>query len=95
MANDTLDTNEMPKDRYLELKKILEGRRREILSEVHEKMRDVRIEVTSVHVDGDDGGLRCVQFQQLLHPLQQVGSIDEVYACHGGYSLMSDSRWKL
>jgi DnaK suppressor protein len=34
----------MPKERYLELKKILEGRRREILSEVHEKMRDVRTE---------------------------------------------------
>jgi len=44
MANDKLDTHEMPEDRYLELKKILEERRREILSEVHEKMRDVRIE---------------------------------------------------
>lgn len=32
----------MAKDRYVELKKILEERRREILSEVQEKMRDVR-----------------------------------------------------
>lgn len=34
----------MAQDRYLELKRILEERRREILSEVHEKMRDVRSE---------------------------------------------------
>ncbi len=32
----------MAQDRYVELKKILEERRREILSEVQEKMRDVR-----------------------------------------------------
>jgi DnaK suppressor protein len=32
----------MGQDRYVELKKILEERRREILSEVQEKMRDVR-----------------------------------------------------
>jgi DnaK suppressor protein len=32
----------MGQDRYVELKKILEVRRREILSEVQEKMRDVR-----------------------------------------------------
>ena len=34
--------SEMAKERYAELKQILEDRRREILSEVHEKMRDVR-----------------------------------------------------
>ena len=34
----------MAKARYAELKGILEGRRREILSEVQEKMRDVRAE---------------------------------------------------
>jgi DnaK suppressor protein len=32
----------MAKARYAELKRILEGRRREILNEVQEKMRDVR-----------------------------------------------------
>ena len=32
----------MAQDRYVELKKILEERRRKILSEVQEKMRDVR-----------------------------------------------------
>jgi DnaK suppressor protein len=32
----------MGQDRYVELKKILEERRREILNEVQEKMRDVR-----------------------------------------------------
>ena len=34
--------SEMATERYSELKRILEERRREILSEVHEKMRDVR-----------------------------------------------------
>jgi len=34
--------NEMATQRYAELKRILEERRREILNEVHEKMRDVR-----------------------------------------------------
>ena len=34
----------MTRDRYAELKRILEERRREIMSEVHEKIRDVRIE---------------------------------------------------
>ena len=34
--------SEMATERYAELKRILEERRREILSEVHEKMRDVR-----------------------------------------------------
>jgi len=37
----------MAKARYAELKGILEGRRREILSEVQEKMRDVRAEGAS------------------------------------------------
>jgi len=52
MAKQTSETNQMPKDRYLELKKILEGRRREILSEVHEKMRDVRTEGPSANMQG-------------------------------------------
>jgi DnaK suppressor protein len=34
----------MARDRYAELKRILDERRREILSEVHEKIRDVRAE---------------------------------------------------
>ena len=52
MAKDTLTTNQMPKERYLELKKMLEGRRREILSEVHEKMRDVRVEGPTANLQG-------------------------------------------
>lgn len=42
----TTMTNRTPMDpeRYRELKRILEERRREILSEVHEKIRDVRTE---------------------------------------------------
>jgi len=35
---------QMNRDRYAELKRILEERRREILSAVHEKIRDVRTE---------------------------------------------------
>ncbi|HSF99873.1 MAG TPA: TraR/DksA family transcriptional regulator [Vicinamibacterales bacterium] len=38
---------EVAKDRHVELKRILEERRREILSEVQEKMRDVRTEGAS------------------------------------------------
>lgn len=34
----------MPSERYRELKKILEDRRRALLAEVHHKMRDVRTE---------------------------------------------------
>jgi len=41
MTRRTKETG-MPKTRYAELKRILEERRREILSEVQEKMRDVR-----------------------------------------------------
>jgi DnaK suppressor protein len=41
MTRRTNDTG-MPKTRYAELKRILEERRREILNEVQEKMRDVR-----------------------------------------------------
>jgi DnaK suppressor protein len=37
----------MARERYVELKRILEERRREILSEVQEKMRDVRAEGAS------------------------------------------------
>jgi DnaK suppressor protein len=46
------DRNQMPRDRYVELKRILEGRRREILSEVHEKMRDVRTEGPTATLQG-------------------------------------------
>ena len=38
---------QMARDRYAELKRILEERRREIMSEVHEKIRDVRAEKRS------------------------------------------------
>ena len=40
----TSGRDQMNPDRYEELKRILEERRREMLSEVHEKMRDVRTE---------------------------------------------------
>src|SRR5678810_1354752 len=42
-----IKTDTMAKERYSELKGILEGRRREILSEVQTKMRDVRAEGAS------------------------------------------------
>ena len=44
---------EMAKERYAELKRILEERRREILSEVQEKIRDVR----AVGASGDGAGV--------------------------------------
>jgi DnaK suppressor protein len=46
MRTDNLKSpgGQMARDRYAELKRILEERRREILSEVHEKIRDVRTE---------------------------------------------------
>src|SRR5690349_5944170 len=41
------NTTNKQRERYAELKAILEERRREILNEVHEKMRDVRAEGAS------------------------------------------------
>ncbi len=52
MIQDTVMTTQMLQDRYQELKRILEERRREILSEVHEKMRDVRTEGSTANVQG-------------------------------------------
>jgi len=52
MTGDKLTRSLKPQDRYLELKRILEERRREILSEVHEKMRDVRGEGSTANVQG-------------------------------------------
>ena len=43
---------QMNRERYAELKRILEERRREIMSEVHEKMRDVRTEGAGSTVQG-------------------------------------------
>jgi DnaK suppressor protein len=42
----------MNRDRYAELKKILEDRRREMMSQVQERMRDVRAEGASSVVQG-------------------------------------------
>jgi DnaK suppressor protein len=39
-----VDTARTESDRYVELKRMLEDRRREILNEVHEKIKDVRSE---------------------------------------------------
>jgi DnaK suppressor protein len=47
----------MARERYVELKRILEERRREILSEVQEKMRDVRAEGAS----GEQGVLDAAE----------------------------------
>jgi DnaK suppressor protein len=52
MTRDRLSRDKMPQERYLELKRILEERRREILSEVHERMRDVRTEGPTANVQG-------------------------------------------
>jgi DnaK suppressor protein len=43
---------QMNRDRYAELKKILEDRRREMMSQVQERMRDVRAEGASSVVQG-------------------------------------------
>jgi uncharacterized membrane protein len=43
---------QMARDRYAELKKILEERRREMMSEVQERMRDVRSEGAGTTVQG-------------------------------------------
>ena len=45
-------TETIQRARYAELKRILEERRREILNEVQEKMRDVRAEGTSGEAQG-------------------------------------------
>jgi DnaK suppressor protein len=44
MATRTTQQTAMARERYAELKRILEDRRKEILSQVQEKMRDVRAE---------------------------------------------------
>ncbi len=44
MKTRTTTQTAIARDRYVELKRILEERRREILSQVQEKMRDVRAE---------------------------------------------------
>lgn len=44
MATRTTQQAAMARERYAELKRILEDRRKEILSQVQEKMRDVRAE---------------------------------------------------
>jgi DnaK suppressor protein len=46
------DRHHTSRDRYLGLKRILEERRREVLSEVHERMRDVRSESPTPNAQG-------------------------------------------
>ena len=48
----TPNREQMNPDRYAELKKILEDRRREMMSQVQERMRDVRAEGASSVVQG-------------------------------------------
>jgi len=47
MATKQTAKSEMEQARYEDLKRMLEGRKRQILSEVHEKIRDVRSENSS------------------------------------------------
>ncbi len=47
----TTKKNQMNKDRYNDLKQMLEERKRQILSQVHEKIRDVRTENGGVKVN--------------------------------------------
>jgi hypothetical protein len=44
MATTSKHAKGMVSERYTDLKRMLEDRRREIMSEVHEKIRDVRTE---------------------------------------------------
>jgi DnaK suppressor protein len=79
-------------DRYVELKKILEERRREILSEVQEKMRDVRAVGSSGEGQGvldaaetseadiqDDIELALIQMKsETLHKIEEaLARLDE------------------
>lgn len=50
MAN--TNSGRMSQDRYDELRGILEERRREMLSEVHDRMRDVRLEGSGATMQG-------------------------------------------
>jgi len=81
---------EVATDRHVELKRILEERRREILSEVHEKMRDVRAEGASGEGQGvldaaetseadiqDD-----IEFALLQMKAETLQRIDEALARH-------------
>src|SRR4029079_6567079 len=51
-TNKAPNREQMNPDRYAELKKILEDRRREMMSQVQERMRDVRAEGASIVVRG-------------------------------------------
>jgi len=81
---------EVATDRHVELKRILEERRREILSEVQEKMRDVRTEGASGEGQGvldaaetseadiqDD-----IEFALLQMKAETLQRIDEALARH-------------
>ena len=52
MKANTDPGGQMNRDRYAELRRILEERRREIMSEVHTKIRDVRTEAANSPAHG-------------------------------------------
>ena len=56
---------QMNRDRYAELKNILEERRREIMSAVHEKIRDVRTEGANSPTHGVLDAAEAVQLRRL------------------------------
>jgi DnaK suppressor protein len=56
MARAQAKHNDMKKERYNDLKRILEDRRREILNEVQEKIKDVRSEGTGATIMRADAG---------------------------------------
>ena len=52
MSGNKTPGGQMNRDRYAELRRILEERRREIMSEVHSKIRDVRTEAANSPAHG-------------------------------------------
>jgi len=90
MTRRRTDNAEMANARYAELKRILEERRREILSEVQEKMRDVRsvgasgegvldaAETTEADIQ-DDIELALIQMKsETLHKIEEaLARLDE------------------
>lgn len=83
------NNSEMKRDRYGELKRILEERRREMSSAVKEKMRDVRTEAATLAVGGLDAGETSeadiqddIEFALIQMKAETLNKIDEALARH-------------
>ena len=84
----TMRSNQMEKARYEELKRILEERREEIHSEVHDKIRDVRAEGGTGNVQGVLDAAEAseadiqddIEFALLQMKTETLGKIDEALA---------------